>query len=516
MRREHSPSVPLRRLGTLLVLSVAACGSEEPPDVRVDPVRATHVATVSPRFQSFNVEMQQVVQGDFWGPVPGPIRVENPPYDFSRTRLRRLTSELSPAYMRISGSGASATYHDLSETPVSTPPDGYDYVLTREQWDAAAGFAMDLDLEILVAVAMSDGTRDENGAWTDVGGRTLLEHAASMGHPMVGVEFGNEPNALSLAGLTDPDYDGEDFGRDVQALATLRDEVLPEAVLVGPGPGNIGDAGELILGDEPLGVLSPEAMQHAGEYFDVVSYHFYPGYSTRCNFDPTITLDMLVTPEGLDQVDDATAFYEGLRDQHAPDAPLWNTETANAACGGDPVLADKFVDSIRYVDQLGLEALRGVEVNFHNTLSGGDYGLIDEETLEPAPNYWAAIVWHRLMGERVLTFDDSPPSPTARVYAHCTKDGPPGAVTVLAVNLDRSEPMRMEVAVSPGDAVQLYEMSAPDLLSPTVRLNGETLIAAADGSPPPIEHESSDGRIVVPPTSYAFAVLPDADAPACR
>ena len=80
---------------------------------------------------------------------------------------------------------------------------------------------------------------------------------------------------------------------------------------------------------------------------------------------------------------------------------MWLTETAGAACGGDP-WASTFLDTFRYLDQLGRLAKAGVQMVAHNTLAASDYGLLDEKTLRPRPSYWAALLWRRLMGTTVL------------------------------------------------------------------------------------------------------------------
>ena len=71
------------------------------------------------------------------------------------------------------------------------------------------------------------------------------------------------------------------------------------------------------------------------------------------------------------------------------------TETADAACGGNPWAAT-FLDTFRYLDQLGRLAKQGVQVVAHNTLAASDYGLLDEHTFAPRPNYWGALLWRRL------------------------------------------------------------------------------------------------------------------------
>ena len=69
-------------------------------------------------------------------------------------------------------------------------------------------------------------------------------------------------------------------------------------------------------------------------------------------------------------------FYRNLRDQFASGKPMWVTETADAACGGNP-WASTFLDTFRYLDQLGRLAKQGVQVVMHNTLAASDYGLIN-------------------------------------------------------------------------------------------------------------------------------------------
>src|ERR1700759_1159150 len=93
-------------------------------------------------------------------------------------------------------------------------------------------------------------------------------------------------------------------------------------------------------------------------------------------------------------------FYPARRDGYLPGKPMWVTETADAACGGNP-WASTFLDTFRYLDQLGRLSRQGVQAVMHNTLDASDYGLLDEDTLAPRPNYWAALLWRRLMGTTV-------------------------------------------------------------------------------------------------------------------
>ena len=143
-----------------------------------------------------------------------------------------------------------------------------------------------------------------------------------------------------------------------------------------------------------------------------------------------LSAEWLARPVGIEE------FYAKLRDKYEPGKPMWLTETAETACGGDR-WASTFLDSFRYLNQLGLLAKLGVQVHMHNTLAASDYGLLDEKTYEPRPNYWAALLWHKLMGTTVLDPGASP-SPNLHLYAQCLRNHP-GGVAVLAINADRTD-----------------------------------------------------------------------------
>src|SRR5260370_11391151 len=115
---------------------------------------------------------------------------------------------------------------------------------------------------------------------------------------------------------------------------------------------------------------------------------------------------------------------------------MWLTERGEAGCGGDR-WASSFTDSFRFLDQLGSLAQRSVKTVMVNTLASSDYGLLDENTLDPRPNFWSALLWKRLMGTKSLD-PGVPPNDGLRIYAHCTR-GLPGAVTVLAINFGKDE-----------------------------------------------------------------------------
>ncbi|CAM8668136.1 hypothetical protein MCEMIE4_04257 [Sphingobium cupriresistens] len=186
------------------------------------------------------------------------------------------------------------------------------------------------------------------------------------------------------------------------------------------------------------------------------------------------------------------------------------TEGADAACGGNP-WGGSFIDSFRYLDQLGLLAKQGVQVSIHNTLAAGSYSLLDPEDFSPKANYWAALLWHRLMGATVL--DAGIPLQTGlHVYAHCQPDRV-GGVALLIINNDAD---RTASITLPGKRFR-YTLSGPDTPSMGVKLNGQLLQLEAGGRLPTIVGVAERSTVAsFAPRTISFLAIPEARNPACR
>jgi hypothetical protein len=260
-----------------------------------------------------------------------------------------------------------------------------------------------------------------------------------------------------------------------------------------------------------------------GGPIDIVTWHYYPQQSRRCLLATRrASPDRMFERSTLDEIDKWAARVELVRDTYAKGKPVWLGETGNAQCGGEPGVSDAFVSGFWWLDELGRVARRGQQVLVRQTLSGSNYGLIDDETLTPRPDYWTAVLWRRLVGERVL--DASPgPDPLLRVYAHCARadalDAAPGALTLAVLNLARWSSVSL-VLDAFGDTADVYELSSADVTSSEIRLNGVTLTAAGDGSPPPlapsvVKRDAGGLRARLGPAAYGFVVLPGAAARAC-
>lgn len=460
------------------------------------------VATVDPRFQSYNIEMVEVTGGEFWKPYDaGAGKVVRPPIDLGSARLRNLARALGPAYVRVSGTWANSTYFDVDGTTGGTPPAGYQGVLTGDQWKGVGEFADAVDGKVVTSFAANTGSRDPAGVWRDDQARALMQYSRDHEVPLVAAEFYNEPGFnLGVPG----GYDAAAFARDFKIFTGAVDEVMPDLKLLGPGSGD--DVTPIII--EPV-IRSTDILDRIDtSKYEIFSYHFYPKVSQRCGSQegPEVAL----TDDYLSRVEADKEYYEGLRDTYLPGAPMWITETAQAACGGDR-WASQYVDVIRYVDTLGRLATGDGDAVFHNTLASSDYGLIDEDGFEPRPDYWAAVLWQRLMGPEVLAVGPGDAVAGLALYAHCTPEADEPSVTYAVVNSSATE--ERTVAPAGGDA-RVYLLSSDALDSNAISLNGKVLTAAEDGTVPELAGTPARGPVTVPPASVAFVVEPT-DAAAC-
>jgi hypothetical protein len=201
-------------------------------------------------------------------------------------------------------------------------------------------------------------------------------------------------------------------------------------------------------------------------------------------------------------------FYGALRDRYEPGKPLWNTETAQAACGGSP-WASTFLDSFRYLNQLGILAQKGVKVVLHNTLATSDYALIDRDTITPRPNYWAAVLWRRNM-DRVVLASPPSPSPNLRLYAHCLR-GTPGGVALLALNTGMASQN-----ISLGGSARAWIMAGAPLDTRSIKVNGRSPAMTRQGGVSGLDAVIVRGRLSLPGHSITFVAVPGARNPACR
>ena len=146
----------------------------------------------------------------------------------------------------------------------------------------------------------------------------------------------NEPDLPAIGGAPEH-YDAVAYGRDFATFRAFMKDTAPDLTILGPGTIGIGADTRALFAVSAAGI-------------DAVSYHHYGALSARCAGDRTAR--QALSDQWLARTGTTLAFYRALRDRLAPGKPIWLTETAETACGGNRWAAT-FADTFRYLDQLG-------------------------------------------------------------------------------------------------------------------------------------------------------------------
>lgn len=490
---------------------------------------------MDPRLVSYNIEMTEVTGGTFWKAyTPGQIAgteeftlpeggLQNvtammslmqvyPPINLYDETLRARAKALGPAWVRVSGTWASKTYYDFDGTANGKAPEGFMNVLTRSQWIGVLDFVKAVGAKLLVSVANCEGIHSAHEPWNPSQAEKLFALSKEYGVPIDAAEFMNEPNMLAQSGAPEG-YTPADYARDQDIFFGWLRQNYPETLLVGPcstgdqkavegSPAAQGGG----IGDVLYACTTDELMQGTAIRPDVFSYHYYNGISER--LAPVMPgahwpVEQAHSDAYLSVAAGAAQNYAPLRDRYCPGAPMWVTESGDAGGGGD-TWASTYLDVLRTLNELGSFARITDGVIFHNTLASSDYGYLDHADFSPRPNYFAVLLWNRLMGGQVYAAA-ALDGPEAHVYLHSRKDGRPGYACLL-INNSLTEPL---AAALPRPAAR-YTLHADTLRAPVMRLNGSELRFNADGSLPALKPAAQPaGELELPPATCTFLVLDD-------
>lgn len=461
------------------------------------------IGKVDPRFQSYNIEMCEVIGVDFWIPYNlidsvrkttnkkgiDALKWKIEPINLYEKKLRNLAAALGPTYVRVSGTWANAIYfQNNDEAKLSTVPTGFKNILTRSQWKGVVDFCKAVDGKLVSSFPISNGMRNEKGEYQTTQVKSILDYTQSIGGEIAAAEMFNEP---SHAGHGDAPkgYNGETYANDFSIFKEFAKKEYPNLKILGPG--STGEGGIIpsqdIFVDKILSAVPKPT-------FDVFTYHYYGTVSKRCGGSQTP--EKALSADWLSKTEKGLEFYQNARDKYMPNVPIWNTETAESACGGNP-LAATFVDTFRYLEQMGRLAKKGVQVVMHNTLARSEYALLDHDTHNPRPNYWVALLWGKLMGTEVYEAENL--SLGVDVFVHNLKGKAKGK-TVLILNTTNKETN----VIIPSSASQ-YLLTADDLTTKKVKLNGQELrLNANDEVPKLLGEKIKAGTLALPAHSIMF------------
>ena len=192
--------------------------------------------------------------------------------------------------------------------------------------------------------------------------------------------------------------------------------------------------------------------------------------------------------------------FSPLRDKYVPGGEMWVTESGDAGGGGD-TWASTYLDVFRTLNEFGSFCTVTDGVIFHNTLASSDYGYLQHGTFEPRPNYFAVLLWTRLMGQTVFASGEEIRE-GAHVYAHSRKDGKDGYAYLVINNSNETTTVEL-----PKEATAYVLEGKDGLRSRVMTLNGRDLVLGENDELPCLCGKAVEGKLEVPAMSCAFVVI---------
>ena len=491
------------------------------------------IRSVDPMMMSYNVEFAEVTGGTFWkaytpgqvagtepfalnpeggslASVMGDLMQVYPPINLYDEKLRKLAKDLGPAWVRVSGTWATKTYYDFDGTTNGVVPEGYLNILTRQQWIGVLDFIKATGNKLMISVANCPGLHSAEDPWVPTEAEKIFRLSKEYGVTIDGAEFTNEPNMMEGTGFP-PGYTPADYRRDQDLFFAWLDENYPECVKIGPSTTGGGD---FSIGGRSGGieVLMPDTCDCAALLegtkipLDQFSYHYYNGISERLELmmpDAHWKADEAHTEDYLSVAIDAAKIYAPLRDKYVPGGQMWVTESGDAGGGGD-TWASTYLDVLRTLNELGGFSEVTDGIIFHNTLASSDYGFLEKEVFNPRPNYYAVLLWNRLMGQTVYASGEEVRE-GAHVYVHSRRDGQPG-ICALVINNSLTETTTVKLP----KAADVYALSGEggSMRATVMTLNGNPLVLGEGWALPDLTPVSAaPGEVTVAPGGCTFFVL---------
>ena len=496
------------------------------PHIKLEHGNLETIRTVNPRLMSYNVEMTEVTGGTFWKaytpaqidgteefpPIRSAAEMANlmqwyDPIDTTNPRLIKLAKEFGPVWVRVSGTWATKTYYDFDGKGM---PEGYQSAMTRQQWVNLINFVDAVGGKLLISVANCEGLHKASEPWNPSEAEKIFALSCELGHPIDAVEFTNEPNMMEMTGFP-AGYTPEYFRRDQDLFHKWVRENYPDTLIVGPctidtmstkDPDEKSSAG--IGAAFGTTCSTDELVEGCTEKMDVFSYHYYNGISERlASMMPQMhwQAEEATTEAYLSMAGNCARNGVPHRDKYVPGGEMWVTESGDAGGGGD-TWASTYLDVLRTLNELGEFVTITDGVIFHNTLASSDYGFLKHGTFEPRPNYFAALLWTRLMGHTVYNSGIAIQE-GAHVFCHSRKDGKEGCV-YLVINNSLENATTVEL---PGEATAYVLAGKDGMRSRVMTLNGRDLVLGENDELPCLCGEAVSGTVELAPGSCAFFVL---------
>ncbi|XP_073123196.1 heparanase-like protein 2 [Henckelia pumila] len=412
--------------------------------------------------------------------------------------------------------------------------------LHMERWDELNNFFKKMGVLVTFGLNALYGRRHIKrgvwgGDWNSGNARDFINYTISKGYHVDSWEFGNELSGKGIGASVGP----EQYGKDSIHLNAMVDELYRN---FGSRPYILAPGGffDKLWFEKLLQISGPHVL-------DVISHHLY-------NLGPAndpILASKILNPDHLNKASFVFSNITSTIQVNGPWTSAWIGESGGTYNNGAWDISNTFLNSFWYLDQLGMAAKYNTKVYCRQTLIGGFYGLLNKTTFIPNPDYYSALLWHRLMGKGVLAVN-SHASPHLRAYAHCSKER--AGITVLLINLSNQTVYNIETESSNNSELPVklqtggrkrsfvhslkesvswigkkaadvklvreeYHLTPEygDLRSKTMMLNDQPLELTEKGDIPSLVpiFRDLDSPLTIGPLSIKFVVFPNLNAPSC-
>ncbi|KAK7407412.1 hypothetical protein VNO78_09315 [Psophocarpus tetragonolobus] len=390
--------------------------------------------------------------------------------------------------------------------------------LPKKRWDEIHDFVNKTRVKFTFGLNALSGKKRSNedksnweGNWDPTNAISLMEYTVSKGYKIDSYELGNE---LCSGGVS-ARIDSVQYAKDITKLRHTINLLYPNA---NTRPKLLGPAG--FYGKEWF----KSFLQNVGQdVIDGVTHHIY---NLGAGNDKAL-INKVQDPYYLSQIAQTFKDVSAAVEEFAPGAGPWVGESGGAYNSGGKQVSNTFVNGFWYLDQLGMTSTYNHKVYCRQALVGGNYAMLNTTTFIPNPDYYGGLLWHRLMGSKVLGVSHEG-SPFLRAYAHCSKKR--HGITVLLINMSKSITFRVSIEddmnlnlhwirSSKNVTREEYHLTPKDgnVQSDVVLLNGTPLVLTQSLGIPKMKPKLVDpsSTIKVMPDSIVFVHSDSFQAPAC-
>ncbi|XP_065848940.1 heparanase-like protein 3 [Euphorbia lathyris] len=467
--------------------------------------------------------------------------------DLNNIILLNAIKAFSPLKIRLGGTLQDKVIYDTEDNQepckqfVKSTSEMFGFTqgcLPMYRWDELNAFFSKSGAKIIFGLnaltgrsIQSDGS--SAGAWNHTNAESFITYTVKKNYLIHGWELGNELCGSGVGTRVAADQYASDTISLYNIVQKVYSDMKPKPLIISPG--GFYDANWF-----------KQFIDKTGNSVDVITHHIY-------NLGPGVDqhlVEKILDPSYLDG--EANTFHglQSILKSSATSATAWVGESGGAYNSGHNLVSNAFVYSFWYLDQLGMSAVYDTKTYCRQSLIGGNYGLLNTTNFIPNPDYYSALLWHRLMGRNVLSTSFSGMK-KIRAYAHCAKESK--GITLLLINLDNSTAVQVNVKYNntmalhhkhnhhhhrsfksrrshrtkavelpqvsaAGSTREEYHLTAKDgnLHSQTMLLNGNSLTVNSSGDIPNLDpiHVNSSTPIIVAPFSIVFVHLPSV-LPAC-